>query len=151
MTKGEGRRVPLLYPGYGRPQISPLRCAPVEMTKGEGRRDPLLYPGYGRPQISPLRCAPVEMTKGEGRRVPLLYPGYGRPQISPLRCAPVEMTKGGGASCSFAVSRVRTTTDLSTALRSGRDDKGGRVVVFLCCIQGTDDHRSLHCAALRSR
>ena len=52
--------------GYGknRPQISPLRCAPVEMTKG--RAVVIRNDGYGknRPQISPLRCAPVEMTKG---------------------------------------------------------------------------------------
>jgi hypothetical protein len=37
------------------PQISPLRCAPVEKHFQEGTAEP---------QISPLRCAPVEMTKG---------------------------------------------------------------------------------------
>src|SRR6202020_1171091 len=57
-------------------QISPLRCAPVEMTKGRAAlpatvvavQDPSRkHSSKRRPlktQISPLRCAPVEMTKG---------------------------------------------------------------------------------------
>src|ERR1700722_7738917 len=32
--------------------------------KGEGRYGPWLRSGDGKPQISPLRCASVEMTKG---------------------------------------------------------------------------------------
>src|ERR1700679_994001 len=62
-----------------------------------------------------------------------------RPQISPLRCAPVEMTKGRGVLPATVVAeqdpffialtspdqeRTADTADLSTALRSGRDDKG---------------------------
>src|ERR1700679_3702084 len=61
------------------------------------------------------------------------------PQISPLRCAPVEMTKGRAALplsvvaeqdpffialTSPAQGRTADTADLSTTLRSGRDDKG---------------------------
>src|SRR6202142_1760198 len=82
----------LLRPRKGplTPQISPLRCAPVEMTKGRAalpatvvaEQDPFFialggpkaHDSSGRktlprkgpltPQISPLRCAPVD--KGEG-------------------------------------------------------------------------------------
>jgi hypothetical protein len=50
--------------GVERPQISPLRFAPVEMTKGGVIVDRIGDHGKNRPQISPLRFAPVEMTKG---------------------------------------------------------------------------------------
>ena len=70
-----------------------------------------------------LHCAAVEMTKGRAVMARGSGSGKGQPQISPLRCAPVEMTKGRGV-----VARSRglgwATADLSTALRSGRDDKG---------------------------
>ena len=61
------------------------------------------------------------------------------PQISPLRCASVEMTKGRAALPATVVAeqdrffialtspaqgRTADTADLSTPLRSGRDDKG---------------------------
>src|ERR1700689_746699 len=61
------------------------------------------------------------------------------PQISPLRCAPVEMTKGRAALPATVVAeqdrffialtspaqgRTADNADLSTPLRSGRDDKG---------------------------
>src|ERR1700722_9142004 len=61
------------------------------------------------------------------------------PQISPLRCAPVEMTKGTAALPAAVVAeqdplfialtspapeRTADPADLSTPLRSGRDDKG---------------------------
>ena len=99
-----------------KPQISPLRCAPVEMTKeraaagrelcywnGEACRFPKVlfrtsltpFPGKRiHTEISPLRCAPVEMTKERA--------AAGRErihtEISPLRCAPVEMTKERAAA-----------------------------------------------------
>src|ERR1700734_1001825 len=66
------------------PQISPLRCAPVEMTKGRAalplsvvaEQDPFSSPWVGRRPMTP----PVEMTKGRARfqENPL------KPQISPL-------------------------------------------------------------------
>jgi hypothetical protein len=57
------------------------------------------------------------------------------PQISPLRCAPVEMTKGRAALPATVVAEqdlvekdfqeeTAENADLSTTLRSGRDDKG---------------------------
>jgi hypothetical protein len=70
-------------------EISPLRCAPVEMTKGRAalparllaEQEPFFITlgglkardfsvekhfqgGATEPQVPPLRCAPVEMTKG---------------------------------------------------------------------------------------
>ena len=73
------------------PQISPLRCAPVEMTKGRAvppstvvvEQEPFFITLGGpkahdssvekhfqeraaEPQVPPLRCAPVGMTRGEG-------------------------------------------------------------------------------------
>jgi hypothetical protein len=51
----------------------------------------------GKLQISPLRCAPVEMTKGRVVMARSGGLGMGKLQISPLRCAPVEMTKGRAA------------------------------------------------------
>src|ERR1700722_1098326 len=156
--KGWGGYGPRQQSWESTPQISPLRCAPVEMTKGgavmvrgsshgkahrrslhslRSGRDDKGWGGYGprqqswesTPQISPLRCAPVEMTKGGAvmgrgsshgkihrRSLPSLrsgrddkgWGGYGprqqswgnTPQISPLRCAPVEMTKGGAVMVS---------------------------------------------------
>jgi hypothetical protein len=75
--------------GRRKPQISPLRFAPVEMTK-EG----VVVARVGRkPQISPLRFAPVEMTKARAVVARDSGCGKGKPQISPLRFAPVEMTK----------------------------------------------------------
>jgi hypothetical protein len=123
-------------------QISPLRCAPVEMTKGRAvlpgkvvaEQKPFSSLWVSRkqidssvenismrgplPQISPLRCASVEMTRGV-RCFPGKWGPYRSrfsslwvsrkqidssvenismrgplPQISPLRCASVEMTKG---------------------------------------------------------
>src|SRR5580658_1675276 len=52
------------------PQISPLRCAPVEMTKGRAalpatvvaEQDPFSSPWVGLWSMT----SPVEMTKGEG-------------------------------------------------------------------------------------
>src|ERR1700721_3112692 len=70
-------------------------------------------------EISPLRCAPVEMTKGRAA-----LPGtvvaeqespkreIAEPQAPPTRCTPVEKRF------------QERTADLSTTLRSGRDDKG---------------------------
>jgi hypothetical protein len=64
--------------------------------------------------------------------------GSAEPQISPLRCATVEMTKGRAALRGTVVAEQEPFfitlggpkahdflhRDLSTALRSGRDDKG---------------------------
>ena len=123
-------------------EISPLRCAPVEMTKeraaagrelgywnGGACRFPKVlfrtsltpFPGKRiHTEISPLRCAPVEMTKeraaagrelcywnGGACRFPKVlfrtaltpFPGKRiHTEISPLRCAPVEMTKERAAA-----------------------------------------------------
>src|ERR1700735_3438636 len=75
------------------PQISPLRCAPVEMTKGRaalpfrvgGEQDPFFI-ALGGPK-----------THDSSGRKTLPRKGPLTPQISPLRCAPVEMTKGRAA------------------------------------------------------
>ena len=45
-------------------------------------------------------------------------------EISPLRYAPVEMTKGRVVGTGNGGLGKNKTADLSTALRSGRDDKG---------------------------
>jgi hypothetical protein len=72
--------------GMSKPQISPLRCAPVEMTKGRVvmARESVL--GMSKPQISPLRCAPVEMTKG--RVVKTRSSGLGMSKNVPQRLKP---------------------------------------------------------------
>src|ERR1700720_4595416 len=97
---------------------------PVEMTKGRAalpatvvaEQDPFHRLDFSRPGKRPLT-----------------------PQISPLRCAPVEMTKGRAALPTTVVAeqdpfffaltspaqgRTADNEDLSTTLRSGRDDKG---------------------------
>src|SRR5580698_8139749 len=53
---------PGLWFGKWQPQISPLRCAPVEMTKG--RVVVVRVFGLENGSRGSLRCAPVEMTKG---------------------------------------------------------------------------------------
>jgi hypothetical protein len=70
------------------------------------------------PQISPLRCAPVEMTKGRAvlpaRLVAEQEPGF--------------ITLGGPKARDSSVEKHfqerPANADLSTTLRSGRDDKG---------------------------
>src|SRR5580658_3436326 len=71
------------------------------------------------PQISPLRCAPVEMTKGRA--------------ALPLSVVAEQklffITLGDPKAHDFSGRRTfpgkdRWTADLSTTLRSGRDDKG---------------------------
>ena len=54
------------FPRYkAKPQISPLRCAPVEMTKGRVAMARSRGLGMGKPQVPPLRSPgfPVE-TRG---------------------------------------------------------------------------------------
>src|ERR1700733_10916866 len=65
----------------------------VEMTKGRVVMVRNGGQGKNRPQISPLRFAPVEMTKGRVVMARNGGQGKNRPQISPLHRAPVEMTK----------------------------------------------------------
>jgi hypothetical protein len=48
-------------------------------------------------------------------------------------------------------SRGLPTADLSTALRSGRDDKGEGGYGPAAELSGIANRRSLHCAMLRSR
>src|ERR1700679_4213102 len=104
-----------------------------------------------KPQISPLRYAPVEMTKGRVVMARSRGLGMDKPQISPLRYAPVEMTKGRVVMARSRGLGYGQTADLSTALRSGRDDKGkGRYGPQQRSRVWTN-RRSLHCATLRSR
>jgi hypothetical protein len=49
-------------------------------------------------EISPLRCAPVEMTNGRAAPLLVISCWLGEPQVPPLRCAPVGMTILLGAS-----------------------------------------------------
>src|SRR5580700_3437751 len=179
MTKGTAVVVRSYGLGKAGPQISPLRCAPVEMTKGRAalplsvvaEQDPLFialggpkaHDSSGRktlpregpltPQISPLRCAPVEMTKGRAalpatvvaEQEPFFitsvetFPRKGplTPQISPLRCAPVEMTKGRAALPTTAAAEQDPFFITSVENTFPRKDRRHR--------------RSLHYAALRSR
>ena len=182
----------------GKPQISQLRCAQVEMTNLEMLRA-FAFPSLGhtksrfpsgmterkakavlqlgKPQISQLRCAPVEMTNLEMLRA-FAFPSLGhtknrfpsgmterkakavlqlgKPQISQLRCAPVEMTNLGMLrafafpSLGHTKSRFpsgmterkakavlqQETADLSTSLRSGRDDKFRDVPGFCIPVLG---------------
>ena len=158
--------------GGAEPQISPLRYASVEMTKGCGRGD--WFGGGAEPQISPLRYAPVEMTKGL-RTWRLVWGWSGTADLSTsLRSgrddkgvADVEIGLGverNRRSLHFATLRSRSqrgcgrgdwfwgrsgTADLSTALRSGRDDKG--VAEGEIGLGVERNRRSLHFATLRSR
>src|ERR1700722_20381539 len=67
-----------------------------------------------KPQISPLRYAPVEMTKGRVVMARSRGPGMDKPQISPLRYAPVEMTKGRVVMARSRGLEYGQTADLST-------------------------------------
>jgi hypothetical protein len=60
--KGKGRYRPWLRSGDGKTADLSTRCASVEMTKGRVfmvRGGGLVM---GKPQVPPLRCAPVGMT-----------------------------------------------------------------------------------------
>jgi hypothetical protein len=69
-----------------------------------------------KPQISPLRCAPVEMTKGRAAL----------PQTVVAEQDPFFIALGGPKAHDSSVEKHSQgrTADLSTTLRSGRDDKG---------------------------
>ena len=116
------------------PQISPLRCAPVEMTKGRAAL-PATVVAEQDPFFIALGGPKAHDSSG---RDDIPREGPLTPQISPLRCAPVEMTKGRAALPATVVAeqdrffialtspaqgRTPDTADLSTPLRSGRDDK----------------------------
>src|SRR5580698_3182861 len=97
-----------------------------------------MRPLYGEPHTwkslaTRRRESGYALSKSTSREGPLT------PQITPLRCAPVEMTKGRAALPATVVAeqdrffialtspaqgRTPDTADLSTPLRSGRDDKG---------------------------
>jgi iron complex transport system substrate-binding protein len=95
------------------PQISPLRCAPVEMTKG--RAVMALSRGPGN-----ARTAGPSAALRSGRKT--FQERTTEPQIFPLRCAPVEMTKGRAVVALSRGPENAQTAGPSTALRSGRDD-----------------------------
>jgi hypothetical protein len=107
--------------GKGEPQISPLRCAPVEMTKGGA----VIARGSGQRdrRTADLSTALRSGRDDKGEDRFSSGQGTGEPQISPPRCAPVEMTKGRAVIAPWQPSRKGRTADLSTAVRSGRDDK----------------------------
>ena len=130
--------------GTAEPQISPLRCASVEMTKGRAVLPSTVVAGQ-EPFFITLGGPKAHDSSVEKH----FQEGTAEPQISPLRCASVEMTKGRavlpGESCCWTgavfhhlgwARRPMTplskniskkgprTADLSTALRFGRDDKG---------------------------
>jgi hypothetical protein len=75
-------------------EISPLRCASVEMTKGRVVMTRSSGLAMEETAVAPLRCASVEMTKG--RVVMTWSSGLAMEETAaaPLRYAPVEMTKG---------------------------------------------------------
>jgi hypothetical protein len=103
-----GKLVAEQEPGFiawvGRRPMTPL-------SKNISRKGPLT-------QISPLRCAPVEMTKGRAvlpaKLVAKQEPGF--------------ITLGGPKARDSSVEKHfqerPANADLSTTLRSGRDDKG---------------------------
>ena len=106
-------------PKKSRPQISPLRCAPVEMTKGGD----VMARGGGSKKVD---CTSL-LTALRSGRDDKGWRGYGprqrsekkRPQISPLRCAPVEMTKGGEVMARGSGRKKRDRRSLHcAALRS---------------------------------
>src|SRR3984885_456296 len=90
MTKGTAVVVRSYGLGKAGPQISPLRCAPVEMTKGRAAL-PLSVVAEQDPFFIALGGPKAQDSSG---RKTLPRKGPLTPQISPLRCAPVEMTKG---------------------------------------------------------
>src|SRR5580692_785255 len=107
--------------------------------------------GKNRPQISPLRYAPVEMTKG--RAVVVRSCGYLEEQTAdlstPLRSGRDDKGEDG---CSPQLRLwVRTDRRSLHSLRSGRDDKGEGGCGPQLRLWGRTDRRSLHSAALRSR
>jgi hypothetical protein len=69
---------------------------------------------------------------------------HGAQQIPPLRCAPVGMTRGEGWLRSELRVGRGETADPSTALRSGRDDKGRGVAQVRAESGKARNSRSLH-------
>src|ERR1700683_3736096 len=84
----------------------------LSLSKNIPREGPLT------PQISPLRCAPVEMTKG---RAALLLSVVA--EQDPFIALGGPKAHDASGRITFP-GKVRWTADLSTTLRSGRDDKG---------------------------
>src|SRR5580698_9813244 len=93
MTKGTAVVVRSYGQGKTRPQISPLRCAPVEMTKGRAalplsvvaEQDPFFI-ALGGPKAHDSSGRDDKGDRGYG---PQQRPRKSRPQISPLRCYPL--------------------------------------------------------------
>src|SRR6202522_431545 len=86
--------------------------------KGEGRYGPWLRSGDGKPQISPLRCASVEMTKGRVVMVRGGGLVMGKTADLSTRCASVEMTKGRVVMVRGGGLVMGKTADLSTRCAS---------------------------------
>src|ERR1700689_1646187 len=107
-----------------KPQISPLRYAPVEMTKGRVVMARSRGLGYGQTADLSTALRSGRDDKGKGRYGPQQRPRYGQTaDLSPaLRSGRDD--KGKGRYGPQQRSRYGQTADLSTALRSGRDDKG---------------------------
>jgi hypothetical protein len=80
MTKGSAVMARSSDLEMGEPQISPLRCASVEMTKGRAAFARSSGLEMGKRRISPLRCASVEMTKGSA-----VLPGRVVAEQEPMR------------------------------------------------------------------
>src|ERR1700728_1146947 len=81
------------------------------------------------PQISPLRCAPVEMTKGRAA-----LPWSVVAEQNPLLIALGGPKAHDSSGRKTFPGKDRWTADLSTTLRSGRDDKreGGASIECGC-------------------
>jgi hypothetical protein len=122
--------------GTAEPQISPLRCASVEMTKGRGtlpgrvvaEQEPFFITlggpkdhdssvekhfqvGTAEPQISPLRCAPVEMTKGRGTLPLRIVSRMGRADPSSAELAGTELARGWHGSSSESLRLIAKVLD----------------------------------------
>src|ERR1700733_2375662 len=116
-----------MRPLYGEPHTwkslaTRRRESGYALSKNISREGPLT------PQISPLRCAPVEMTKGRAAlplsvvaEQDPFFIAMGGPKAHDSSGRDDKGEGGGGPQRRLLEKK---TADLSTALRSGRDDKG---------------------------
>jgi hypothetical protein len=93
-----------------KPQISPLRFAPVEMTILFEYSIPRFQERSAEPQISPLRFAPVEMTILFEYSIPRFQERSAEPQVPPLRYPgfPVDVDGVGGPHAPFLKRKAHT-------------------------------------------
>jgi hypothetical protein len=132
--------------GTAKPQISPLRCAPVEMTKGRPTLPGRVVAGHPRSQdagrcessdICTLFSSTLSGSKAHDSSVENTFPERtAEPQVPPLRYAPVEMTKGRPTLPGRVVAGHPRSQD------AGRCESSDICTLFSSTLSGSKAHDS---------